>query len=322
MSAAPLRIAVIGVGHLGRHHARILADMPGVRLAGVLDLNMQRAREIAAACGTETLTDAAALRGDVDGVTIAVPTEAHVEVALPLVEAGVPVLIEKPLARSLLEADRIVAAAARHGVPVAVGHTERFNPAVVAARAHLRSPRFVEVHRLGTFPERSLDIDVVFDLMIHDLDILLSAVASPVTGIDAVGVPVLTPKIDIANVRLRFASGCIANLTASRISRDRVRKIRFFQPDSYVSIDYATQDLEVWRLVRTRTGPPAIEGGEQPVESGEPLRAELADFVEAVRTGRSPGVTAEQGREALALAQQITEQMTMAGSVPVEPRIS
>jgi predicted dehydrogenase len=313
---------VIGVGHLGRHHARILADMPGVRLAGVIDLNLPRAQEIAAVCRTDVQTDAAALPGTVDAVTIAVPTEAHVDVALPLVEAGVPVLVEKPLARSLPEADRLVEAATRRGVLVAVGHTERFNPAVVAARAHLRSPRFVEVHRLGTFPERSLDIDVVFDLMIHDLDIMLSAVGSPVTGIDAVGVPVLTPKIDIANVRLRFASGCIANLTASRISRDRVRKIRFFQPDSYVSIDYATQDLEVWRLVRTGTGPPAIEGGKQPVVSGEPLRAELADFVEAVRTGRPPGVTAGQGREALALAQHITEQMTMAGSVPAEPRIT
>ena len=322
MSAAPLRVAVIGVGHLGRHHARILADMPGVRLAGVLDLNLPRAQEIAAACRTEVRTDAAALPGAIDAVTIAVPTEAHVEVALPLVEAGVPVLVEKPLARTLAEADRLVDAAARRGVLVAVGHTERFNPAVVAARAHLRSPRFVEVHRLGTFPERSLDIDVVFDLMIHDLDIMLSAVGSPVTGIDAVGVPVLTPKIDIANVRLRFASGCIANLTASRISRDRVRKIRFFQTDSYVSIDYATQDLEVWRLVRAETGPPAIEGGKQPVVSGEPLRAELADFVEAVRTGRPPGVTAAQGREALALAQQITEQMTVAGTAPVEPRIT
>jgi predicted dehydrogenase len=318
VSAAPLRVAVIGVGHLGRHHARILADMPGVRLAGVLDLNRQRAQEIADVCRSEVLTDVTALAGAVDAVTVAVPTAAHAEVALPLVEAGVPVLIEKPLARSLAEADRLVEAAARHGVVVAVGHTERFNPAVAAARTHLRNPRFVEVHRLGTFPERSLDIDVVFDLMIHDLDIMLSAVASPVTGIDAVGVPVLTPKIDIANVRMRFASGCIANLTASRISRDRVRKIRFFQPDSYVSIDYATQDLEVWRLVRTRTGPPSIEGGKQAVVSAEPLRVELADFVDAVRTGRPPGVTVEQGRQALAVAQQITEQMTMAGAAPVE----
>jgi predicted dehydrogenase len=256
----------------------------------------------------------------VDLVSIAVPTESHLAVALPLVEAGVPVLVEKPLARSLADADRLLAAAQARGVMVAVGHTERFNPAVSAARRHLTTPRFVEVHRLGTFPERSLDIDVVFDLMIHDLDVVLSVVDSPVVAIDAVGVPVLTPKIDIANVRLRFASGCIANLTASRISRDRVRKIRFFQPDSYVSVDYAAQELEVWRLVRPRTGPPAIEGGKQVVAAGEPLKVELQDFVDAVRTGRAPGVPGEQGRLALALAQQVTEQMTMAGSVPVGGR--
>jgi predicted dehydrogenase len=203
---------------------------------------------------------------------------------------------------------------------LAVGHTERFDPAVEAARAHLRTPRFVEVHRLGTFPERSLDIDVVFDLMIHDLDIVLSTVGAPVSSIDAVGVPVLTPKIDIANVRLRFANGCIANLTASRISRERVRKIRFFQPDSYISIDYAAQDLEVWRLVRPRAGLPTIEGGKQPVTNDEPLKRELVDFVGAVRERRAPGVSAGEGRRALALAQQITEQMTMAGDPAAAPR--
>jgi predicted dehydrogenase len=182
----------------------------------------------------------------------------------------------------------------------------------VAARQHVHVPRFVEVHRLGTFPERSLDIDVVFDLMIHDLDIVLSMVDSPVTAIDAVGVPVLTPKIDIANVRLRFASGCIANLTASRISRDRVRKIRVFQSDSYVSVDYAAQELEVWRLVRPKAGVPSIEGGRQDVVTEEPLKRELRDFVDAVRTGQAPGVSGEDGRRALLVAQQITAEMTVA----------
>jgi predicted dehydrogenase len=315
-----IRVAVIGVGHLGRHHARILATMPGVHLVGILDLNRQRAREIAAASKTEVLTDVGQLPGAVDAVTIAVPTESHLAVAQPLVEAGVPVLVEKPLARSVAEADVLLATARAHGVTVAVGHTERFNPAVAAARRHLTVPRFVEVHRLGTFPERSLDIDVVFDLMIHDLDVVLSIVQSPITAIDAVGVPVLTPKIDIANVRLRFASGCIANLTASRISRERVRKIRVFQPDSYVSVDYAAQELEVWRLVRPRTGTPVIEGGRQDVAHEEPLARELADFVEAVRTGRPPLVTGEEGRRALEAAQHITEQMTMAGELPAGPR--
>jgi predicted dehydrogenase len=308
-----IRVAVVGVGHLGRHHARILAAMPGVQLVGILDLDGERAQEVASACGTAVLTDLAQLSGTVDAVTIAVPTESHLAVALPLIESGVPVLVEKPLARSVAEADRLLEAARARGVMVAVGHTERFNPALVAARPHLGVPRFVEVHRLGTFPERSLDIDVVFDLMIHDLDVILSIVDSPVVALDAVGVPVLTGRIDIANVRLRFASGCIANLTASRISRDRVRKIRLFQTDSYISVDYAAQELEVWRLVRPRTGSPSIEGGKQAVASEEPLKRELADFVDALRTGRAPGVTGDDGRRALAAAQQITEQMTMAG---------
>jgi predicted dehydrogenase len=314
---APLRVAVVGVGHLGRHHARILGTMPGVHLAGILDLNRQRAQEIAASTGTSVLTD---LSGDFDAVTIAVPTESHAAVALPLLARGIPVLVEKPLARSLAEADALIAAAAASGAILAVGHTERFNPAVDAARALLRTPRFIEVHRLGTFPERSLDIDVVFDLMIHDLDIVLSIVDSEVSLIDAVGVPVLTPKVDIANVRLRFANGCIANLTASRISRDRVRKIRFFQTDSYVAIDYAAQELEVWRLVRPRAGVPSIEGGKQPVTTDEPLKRELVDLVTAVRERRPPGVSGSEGRRALALAQQITEQMTMAGEPPVAAR--
>jgi predicted dehydrogenase len=303
-------MAVVGVGHLGRHHARILSTLPGVHLVGILDLNWERAREIAAVSNTSVLAD---LSGEFDAVTIAVPTESHAAVATPLLERGIPLLVEKPLARSIAEADALVALAEARGTMLAVGHTERFNPAVEAARAHLRTPRFVEVHRLGTFPERSLDIDVVFDLMIHDLDIVLSIVNAPVSSVDAVGVPVLTPKIDIANVRLRFANGCIANLTASRISRERVRKIRFFQPDSYVAIDYAAQELEVWRLVRPRVGMPTIEGGRQPVTTDEPLKRELTDFVTAVRDRRAPGVPGTEGRRALALAQQITEQMIMAG---------
>jgi predicted dehydrogenase len=209
------------------------------------------------------------------------------------------------MARSLVEADDMIHAAARAGSIVAVGQTERFNPAVAAARPLLADPRFIEVHRLGTFPERSLDIDVVFDLMIHDVDIVLSIVKSEVEAIEAVGVPVLTGRVDIANARLKFANGCIANLTASRISRDRVRKIRFFQPKAYVSIDYAAQKLEVWRLVQG-TGPtPAIEGGEVPVQNEEPLKRELADFVEAIATKRAPMVTGADGRRALALATQI-----------------
>jgi predicted dehydrogenase len=198
-------------------------------------------------------------------------------------------------------------------VIVGAGHTERFNPAVVAALPLVTQPRFVEVHRLGVFPERSLDIDVIFDLMIHDLDLLLAAVKSEVVSIEAVGVNVLTPKTDIANVRLRFANGCIANLTASRISRERVRKARFFQTDSYVSIDYAAQEVEVYRLVRdaaAQPGRPVIQGGRLDVPRQEPLLCELADFVDAVRSRRPTGVTGKAGRDALELATRVAEQIS------------
>ncbi len=303
------RVAVIGVGHLGKHHARILAALPGVELVAVVDTNRARAEEIAAAHGTRPLFAAADLLGQVDAVSIAVPTEQHLAVALPFLQSGVPAIVEKPMARSLDEADAMIGAAEKSGVTLAVGHTERFNPAVEAARPLLRDPRFIEVHRLGTFPERSLDIDVVFDLMIHDLDVVLSIVPSEVESIEAVGVPVLTGRVDIANVRLRFANGCIANLTASRISRDRVRKIRFFQPSAYVSIDYAAQKVEMYRLVKG-TGPmPSIDGGDVPVANEEPLRRELADFVDAVASTRAPLVDGRQGRRALELATRIVQAM-------------
>ncbi len=304
-----LRVAVVGVGHLGRHHARILATLPGVQLAAVVDTNRARAEEIAASVGTRALFDSRELVGHVDAATIAVPTAQHRDVALPLLDAGIPLLIEKPLARSIAEADDILAAARRRGVAVAVGHTERFNPAVEKARPLLVDPRFIEVHRLGAFPERSLDIDVVFDLMIHDLDVVLSLVHAEVEAIEAVGVPVLTPRVDIANVRIKFTNGCIANLTASRISRDRVRKIRFFQPAAYLSIDYAAQKVEVLRVVKGAGPMPSIEGGEVDVPNEEPLARELSDFVDAVQTGRPPLVDGQQGRRALALAQQIVEKM-------------
>jgi predicted dehydrogenase len=304
-----MRVAVVGVGHLGKHHARILSALPGVRLVAVVDTNRPRAEEIATAYHTKPLFDARELAGEVDAVTIAVPTELHRDIALPFLKAGVPVLVEKPMARSLAEADEMIAAAAACRVALGVGQTERFNPAVAAAMPLLRDPRFIEVHRLGAFPERSLDIDVVFDLMIHDLDVVLSLVGGPVESIEAVGVPVLTGRVDIANARLRFAGGCIANLTASRISRDRVRKIRFFQPAAYLSIDYAAQKLEVWRLTRGDGALPTIQGGELPVENQEPLQRELADFVEAVQAGRPPLVDGSQGRRALELATQITERM-------------
>ena len=305
-----LRVAVIGVGHLGQHHARLLSAMPGVDLVGVVDTSAERGQEIAAKYGTEAFTSPSALAGRVDAVSIAAPTSAHVTLALPLVEAGVPVLVEKPIAFSLEEADRLLEAARRRGTMVATGHTERFNPAVVAALPLVTEPRFIEIHRLGTFPERSLDIDVIFDLMIHDLDLLLAVVRSEVVSIEAVGVNVLTPRADIANARLRFASGCIANVTASRISRDRVRKARFFQQRAYVSIDYAAQEVEMYRLVPGE-GRPVIQGGRVEVANEEPLKRELEDFVDAVRTGRAPGVTGQAGRDALALATRVADTMAL-----------
>jgi predicted dehydrogenase len=304
-----LRLAVIGVGYLGRQHARILSSMPDAALVAVVDTNRARAEEIAAAHGTRAFSDYREVVDQVDAVTIAVPTKLHHDIAVACLSAGIPVLVEKPMARSPVEAEAMIAAARQADVALAVGHTERFNPAVVAARPLLTAPRFIEVHRLGTFPERSLDIDVVFDLMIHDLDVVLSLVKSEAESMEAVGVPVLTGRVDIANARVRFANGCIANLTASRISRERVRKIRFFQPASYLSIDYAAQKVELWRLVKTEGRMPTIQGGDVDVVNEEPLKRELADFVAAVRARRAPEVTGEDGLRALALAQRITDRM-------------
>jgi predicted dehydrogenase len=303
----PLRIAVIGVGHLGRHHARLLAAMPGVTLVAAVDLDAGRAAQAVAGTAAEAMTQYEQLAGRVDAVTIAVPTVDHLPVALFFLERGIHVLVEKPMAGNLADADRMIAAAATSGAVLGVGHTERFNPAIEAALATLQKPRFIEIDRLSGFPERSLDIDVVFDVMIHDLDLILAIDSSGVAGVEAVGVPVLTSRVDIANARVKFVSGCIANLTASRISRDPVRKVRCFQPDMYVSVDSGAQELEVWRLRHRDNERPAIEGGPVAVERDEPLRRELADFVDAVRTGRPPRVTGQAGRNALELASRVAD---------------
>jgi predicted dehydrogenase len=304
-----LRVAVIGVGHLGKHHARILGALDGATLVAVVDPDAERAAAAAAACGARQLSDYRDLFGQVDAVTVATPTELHHQIALPFLERGISVLVEKPITRTLAEADALVAAAAVSGATLAAGHTERYNPAIAAVMPFVTTPRFIEVHRLGVFPDRSLDIDVVFDLMIHDLDIILALVKSEPTSIEAVGVPVLTDKFDIANARLRFPTGCIANVTASRISKERIRKIRFFQPDAYVSIDYAEQEVEGYRLVRRPGERPQIQGGKLPVTREEPLKRELSDFIGAVRGRRAPLVDGAAGRRALALAQAIADKM-------------
>ena len=300
-----VRMCVVGVGHLGRHHARLAAAIPDAELVGVADLDRARAEAAAAGTSADVVSDYRSLFGRVDAAVVAVPTVDHLVVAEAFLRAGVHVLVEKPMASSLDEADRMLRAAEAGGAMLAVGHTERFNPAVEAALAALRGPRFIEIHRLSGFPERSLDIDVVFDVMIHDLDLILAIDPSDVVSVEAVGVPVLTPKVDIANARVRFASGCIANLTASRISRDKVRKVRCFQPDMYVSVDSGAQELEVWRLRHRENDRPAIEGGPVVVTPGEPLALELADFVEAIRLKRPPRDTGQAGQRALALASRV-----------------
>jgi len=303
-----LRVGVVGVGHLGQHHARLLASMADVELVGVVDADGDRAALIAGRCGTQAYTDPAALLGRVDAVTVATPTVAHLSAAEAFLTRGIGVLVEKPIASSLADAHTLVRLAAEGKAVLAAGHTERFNPAVAAALPLVKEPRFVEVHRLGVFPDRSLDIDVIFDLMIHDFDLLLATVRSEVVSIEAVGVAVLTSRTDIANVRLRFASGCIANLTASRISRDRVRKIRFFQQDAYVSVDCASREADVYRI-ETVDGKPVIRGGSIDVQDAEPLRVELEDFVAAVRVGGTPRVSGEDGCRALALAERVSAEM-------------
>jgi predicted dehydrogenase len=306
-----LRAAVIGVGHLGKHHARILGGLPGVQLVAAVDTVLERAATaVASIPGARAVANAADIIGDVDAVVVAVPTVAHLDVARPFLERGIHVLIEKPIATSVAEADMLVALATKHGATLAIGHSERFNPAMTAARPLLTAPRFIEVHRLSGFPERSLDIDVVFDVMIHDLDIVLAVDGTEVVSVEAVGINVLTPKIDIANARLKFASGCVANITASRISRDQVRKVRFFQTASYVSIDYMAKEVEAWRVTPQPQGRPKIEGGPVTVTPADALTSELTDFMSAIREKRSPMVSGVDGRKALALAARVHDAMS------------
>jgi predicted dehydrogenase len=306
--SGPVRCGVIGVGALGQHHARVYAALPAVRLAGVYDVDGDRAREVAGRHGSRAFAHLRELLPEVDAVSVAVPTVDHLRVARAALEAGKDVLVEKPMATTVAEADEMTALAEARGAVLQVGHIERFNPAVEVLR-RVEKPRFVEVHRLGSFSPRSLDIDVVLDLMIHDLDIVLSLDGTEAVQVDAVGVPVLTPRVDIANARLRFASGLIANLTASRVSTERIRKFRIFAPRTYVSADLAAREAQVHRL--GEPGPNGwpdiqIERSEAPdVPESEPLHRQLAAFVRAVRERTRPIVGGSDGRRALALATEI-----------------
>jgi predicted dehydrogenase len=303
------KVGVVGVGHLGSRHARLYAESAGAELVGVADVDIERARAVADSHGVRAAADFTELVSEIDAASVAVPTVSHREVTLGLLEAGVHVLVEKPLAASLSEAREMVDLAKEKGLVLAVGHTERHNPAVEALLKGPRDPRFVEVHRLGSFSPRSLDIDVVLDLMIHDLDVVSTLVGHEVSSLDAVGVPVLTGRIDIANARLRFANGCVANITASRVSQEKIRKLRFFEWERYVSLDYQKQEALSYRLVRSPGAAPEIRREELPVLPDEPLRRELEDFLHAVVTGGQPRVTGEDGLGALALALRVVQTM-------------
>ena len=303
-----VRAGVVGVGALGRHHARVWAATPGATLAGVYDTDAGRAAAVAEQHGCRAHPDLASLLAATDAVSVAVPTVFHHELACQALEAGRDVLVEKPITATLAEADDLVARAKARGAVLQVGHIERFNPATAALLTAGRGARFVEVHRLGSFSPRSLDVDVVLDLMVHDLDIVLALDGSDPVQIEAVGVPVLTPRVDIANARLRFASGLIANLTASRVSLEKVRKFRVFAPRTYVSADFTAREAQIYRL-ETGGGAPRIATTRQGAPDQEPLRLQIEAFASAVRARSEPVVSGEDGRRALALALAILERV-------------
>jgi predicted dehydrogenase len=316
---------VIGAGTFGRNHARVYHQLANegapVRLVGVVDSDTARAGAVARefSCrGFGSVEQLITTHSEVQAASVAVPTIHHLDVAQQLMEAGIDVLIEKPLAASLAEADELVRLAQRLGRIGQVGHLERFNPAVRATLPLITRPMFFEVHRLSVFTPRSLDVDVVLDLMIHDLDIVLSFVNSPVKEIRAVGLPILSGKVDIANVRLEFDSGCVANFTASRVSTERVRKLRFFQPKQYVSLDYGRQDVLVFSVgqddgLGTPSVNPKIQVSKPPTTGEEPLHAELKSFLESVQRRSAPTVSLEGGRRALAVALDIVASISAHG---------
>jgi len=301
-----IRVAVVGCGEFGRNHARVYREIERATLAGVFDADASRAAAFAKEFDTRVFPSLEELQGEVDAASVAVPTVAHSDVGCRLMEQGIDVLVEKPMAADLAEADALVDAAHRNSRILQIGHVERFNPAVLAVEPILNRPLFFEVHRLGVFTPRSLDVDVIYDLMIHDLDILLALVGEPVTEVKAVGIPVLTDKVDIAHARLEFAGGAVANVTASRVSTERVRKVRFFQQHEYISLDYARRDA--MRVRVNRPGPEPDFGFEKlDAPAVEPLRAELEAFLDSVRTRKQPKTDGISGRASLELAVRVMQ---------------
>lgn len=326
-----LRVAVVGVGHLGQHHARVLSELPEAELVAVCDVSLERAQEVAERFGVEHTADVEALFGRVDAVCVATPTDSHLNVAKRFLDQGIHCLVEKPLADSVASARELVQAAEAGGALLQVGHIERFNPALVAGRKYLTRPRFISCERVSPFSFRSADIGVVMDLMIHDLDVVLHLMQEPVVDVDALGVPVLAGHEDIAHARLRFADGSVAVLNASRVSVKKVRKIRIFQPDCYMSLDYAERRGVVFRkrpgfelgkaafddvdptmapeMLQAVVFSRFLEIEQLSMEEAEPLKLELESFVQSVRTGAKPVVSGYDGLRAIEIAERIQQVM-------------
>lgn len=300
-----IRMAVVGAGQFGRNHCRVIHECERASLAAVVDLDPARAAEVAALYGAEPLQDVRALAGKVDAAIVAVPTTLHEEVGCALVEAGIDILVEKPIAHDDASAARLVEAAERHGRILQTGHLERFNPAVIALEQRITLPLFFEIHRMNLFSPRSLDIDVVLDLMIHDVDVVLALAKDEPQEIRAAGVSILSQKEDIANVRLQFPNGCVANLTASRISTERVRKLRLFQPHQYLSLDYGRQDLAIFSVGDGRQ----IGFEQAPVTKGEPLKLQLEAFLDSVETRVPPKCSGQAARQSLRVALAILDKI-------------
>src|SRR5437016_9060386 len=301
-----LRVGVVGVGHIGTNHARLYAEIPAADFTAVYDVDLVRASAIVKKYGTAATRSLEEFAELVDAASVATPTNCHHQIALPLLRRGKHLLIEKPIAENPQHATELTELAARNQLILQVGHVERFNPVLSALEARLTHPRFIEAHRLSSYPNRSTDIGVVLDLMIHDLEIILHLVRSSVQNIDAVGVPVLSRGEDIANARLRFENGCVANVTSSRISPERMRKIRGLQEDAYLSLDYQNQSGEIYRRAGGRITRDKVE-----IAREEPLKGQLASFIECARTGREPRVSGFQATAALELAVEITKRIAI-----------
>lgn len=303
-SCKKIKAGVIGVGHLGEAHARIYKELPEVELVGVADIDLNRARKIGDLLSIESYDDYHMLLDKIEAVSIVVPTDSHFEVARDFLKKDIHALIEKPVTKTVGEAEELLKISKAKGIILQVGHIERFNAAVIALERLVGTPRFIEVHRLSPYQNRGIEVGVVLDLMIHDLDIILQLVPASVSKIEALGVNILTPFEDIANVRLAFSNGTIANITASRVSEEKMRKIRIFQDDAYISLDYVAQKFSVYRKRGNE-----IHKEEVVLQKTEPLKEELKDFVRCIRYGRRPRVPGEEAKEVLGLALEITHQI-------------